>query len=98
VLLQRSGRFLSEEEIKFASEKGWSRSFEGKEDPMSFVVQNGPVTIIKAGGLVVNALQARVPYLGDPIRLQRSCREKSNKSRGGSITLGFRSILSTRKM
>jgi hypothetical protein len=66
VLLQRSGRFLSEEEIKFASEKGWSRSFEGKEDPMSFVVQNGPVTIIKAGGLVVNALQARVPYLGDP--------------------------------
>jgi hypothetical protein len=64
--LQRSGRFLSQEEIRFASEKGWSRSFDGKDDPMYFVVQSEPVTMIKAGGLVVNVLQARVPYLGDP--------------------------------
>jgi hypothetical protein len=66
VLLQRSGRFLSQEEIRSASEKGWSRSFDGKEDPMYFVVQDEPVTIIKAGGLVVNVLQARIPYLGEP--------------------------------
>lgn len=66
VLLQRSWRILSENEIKVASEKGWSRSFDGKEDPMYFVVQKGPVILIKAGRLGVNVLQAREPYLGNP--------------------------------
>ena len=66
VLLQRSWRILSENEIKVASEKGWSRSFDGNEDPMYFVVQSGPVLLIKAGRLGVHVLQAREPYLGNP--------------------------------
>jgi hypothetical protein len=65
VLLQRERHFFTSVEIEAAGERGWGKSFDGKADPMYFVVQKGSFTMIKAGTQVVNVLHAKGPYLGD---------------------------------
>jgi len=64
-LLLRQPHFFSLAEVQQAGERGWSKRFDGTEDPMCFVTQNGGVTFIKAGALVINLLQSGTPYLED---------------------------------
>lgn len=66
VLLQRCPQFFSKPEVEKMAEKGWGKRFDGQEDPMYFVVQNGGFTMIKAGIYVVSLQQVGSPYLGNP--------------------------------
>ena len=66
VLLQRTARFFSKNEVEKAAEAGWGKRFDGQDDPIYFVVQKGEITIIKAGIYVVHLIHANQPYLGDP--------------------------------
>jgi hypothetical protein len=66
VLLLRKPRFISKAEVERAAEAGWGKCFDGQEDPMYFVVQQGTITMIKAGIYAVHLVQANQPYLGDP--------------------------------
>jgi hypothetical protein len=65
VLLLREPHFFTEVELLAAGERGWDKCFDGKADPMYFVVQKETVTMLKAGGHVVQLLHAEQPYLGD---------------------------------
>jgi hypothetical protein len=65
VLLLRQPHFFTLEELQQAGERSWSKRFDGTEDPMYFVMQNGRVTIIKAGTLAINLLHSPTPYLED---------------------------------
>jgi hypothetical protein len=64
--LLRNPQFISKVEVEKAAEAGWSRRFDGQEDPMYFVVQQGKITMINAGIYAVHLVQANQPYLGDP--------------------------------
>jgi hypothetical protein len=58
VLLLREPHFFTEVELLAAGERGWDKCFDGKADPMYFVVQKETVTMLKAGGHVVQLLHA----------------------------------------
>ncbi|MGA8629660.1 MAG: hypothetical protein WCC31_02685 [Terracidiphilus sp.] len=50
VLLQRRLHRFSKEELQSAGEHGWSKKFDGKEDPMYFVFADSPIlTVVRAG-------------------------------------------------
>jgi hypothetical protein len=66
VLLLREPRFVLKAEVEKAAEAGWGKRFDGQEDTMYFVVQQGKITMIKAGIYAVHLVQANQPYLGDP--------------------------------
>ncbi len=66
VLLLRTRRMFSQEELQTASERGWDRSFDGQADPMYFVVQKKAITMIKVGAHLLTLLHANQTYLGDP--------------------------------
>jgi hypothetical protein len=63
VLLLREWRFFTQTELMEAGRLGFGKSFSGDEDPMYFVVQNGPITLIKAGKHAMHVLHQRQPYL-----------------------------------
>lgn len=50
VIMQRKAHRFTEEELLLAGERGWSRKFDGKEDPMYFVsADQAALTVVKAG-------------------------------------------------
>jgi hypothetical protein len=65
VLLLRESHFFTREEVMEAGRLGFGKAFDGKEDPMHFVVQDGHVTMLKAGTYIMHVLHQREPYLGD---------------------------------
>jgi hypothetical protein len=65
VLLLRAPHFFTQAELEAAGERGWGRRFDGKADPMYFVVQQADVTMMKVGTHLVQLLHAAQPYLGD---------------------------------
>ena len=66
VLLLREFHFFTADELREAGRIGWGKRFDGEEDSLFFVVQNGPVTLIKAGIHAIQVLNQNQPYLGDP--------------------------------
>jgi hypothetical protein len=66
VLLLRSLKALSEDDLRFAAEQGWQKSFDGKHDPMFFVFVSGEHASVKAGKHVIKVPSVGEPYLGDP--------------------------------
>jgi hypothetical protein len=66
VLLLREPHIYSSSELQRAAERAWRRSFDGKADPMYFVVTKGPTSMVKIGSHVVNVLHAAQTYLDDP--------------------------------
>jgi hypothetical protein len=65
VLLLRKPISFSKEELQAAAERGWRRSFDGKEDPMWFVSVSNPLTVLKAGRYVVQLIQSNQAYSDD---------------------------------
>jgi hypothetical protein len=65
VLLLREPHFFTEAELQAAGERGWGTPFDGKADPMYFVVQHSDVTMLKAGSYVVQLAHSAHPYLGE---------------------------------
>ena len=65
VLLLRQPHIFAKIELQAAGERSWGKPFDGKADPMYFVVQKETVTMLKAGTHVVQLLHADQPYLGD---------------------------------
>jgi len=66
VFLMRKFQFFQADELRAAGEKGWRKRFDGVEDPMYFVVQQGTVTMMKAGPFVLHILHSNKPYIDDP--------------------------------
>jgi hypothetical protein len=71
VLLLRKPHFFTSAELERAGELGFGKSFDGKQDPMYFVVQESFVTFIKAGADIINMAHSEQPYLGDPQEVAR---------------------------
>jgi len=65
ILLLRKPHVFTESELRAAGERGFGKRFDGKADPMYFVVQKGAFTMVKAGPNVMNLVHANQPYLGD---------------------------------
>jgi hypothetical protein len=63
VLLLREPHFFTSSELEAAGERGFDIKFDGKQDPMYFVSQTGPITFLKAGKHAMHFLHARTPYL-----------------------------------
>ena len=61
LLLRQAQIHLPKDEVEKAAEAGWTRRFDGQEDPMYFVVQQGNITMIKAGIYAVHLVQANQP-------------------------------------
>jgi hypothetical protein len=79
VLLLREPHLFTEAELQAAGERGWGRRFDGKADPMYFVVQEQDVTMLKAGTHVVQLVQAAQPYLGEPEEISRRLPRREQK-------------------
>jgi hypothetical protein len=71
VILQRVPHFFTSAELEQAGERGFGKSFDGKQNPMYFVVQESFVTFIKAGAHVINMMSAKQPYLDKPEEVAR---------------------------
>jgi hypothetical protein len=66
VIMQRKAHQFSEEELRAAGERGWVRKFDGKADPMYFVVANHDVlTIVKAGPYAIRVTCVPSRYTDD---------------------------------
>jgi hypothetical protein len=65
VLLLRQFHYFTNDELMEAGSRGFGKSFDGVEDPMFFVVQKGPITLLKAGRYGMNVLHRRGAYLDD---------------------------------
>lgn len=65
VLLVRTPYLFSEAELQAAAERGWGRSFDGKNDAMWFVSVSNPLTVLKAGKYIVQLIQSKQPYSDD---------------------------------
>jgi hypothetical protein len=65
VLLLREPHFFRREELMEAGCVGFGKRFDGEEDPMYFVVQDAPVTMMKAGIYAMHLQHHHQPYLGD---------------------------------
>jgi len=66
ILLLRKVHPFGDEELRMAAEKAWGISFAGKEESKHFVVQSGPITLIKVGPHVLNVFNSDVPYIEVP--------------------------------
>jgi hypothetical protein len=63
VIMQREAHQFSEEELRAAAERGWSKRFDGNEDPMFFVSANHPaLTVVKAGPHIIRVISAPGRY------------------------------------
>ena len=60
-LLKEPHRF-AKEELQAAAESAWGKKFDGTEDPMYFVFQQGEFTIVKPGAHVISVLRQPHPY------------------------------------
>src|SRR5580700_11233474 len=57
VIMQRVWHRFSEEELRAAAERGWRKTFDGKEDPMFFVDADSAVmTVVKAGAHIIRVI------------------------------------------
>jgi hypothetical protein len=65
VLLLREYHFFTQAELVRAAQSAWQRDFSGGEGSRHFVVQQKPVTLIKAGPHAMQVLHAPQPYLGE---------------------------------
>jgi hypothetical protein len=65
VLLVRKPYSFSEAELQSAAQRGWGRSFDGKNDSLWFVSVSNPLTVLKAGKYVVRLIQSDQPYSDD---------------------------------
>jgi len=65
ILLLREPHHFSKSELEAAGEKGWRKPFGTKAEPMYFVVESCPVTMLKAGTYVLHMQQENQPYLED---------------------------------
>ncbi len=63
VLLQREAHRFTVEELQTAAEAAWGKRFDGVEDAMFFVFQQGEFTIVKPGKHVISVLRQTQPYL-----------------------------------
>jgi len=65
VLMQRRAYRFSEDELRMASERGWGKAFDGKEDPMYFVSANDPLRVVKAGRHIIHVSSNPSRYSDD---------------------------------
>ena len=66
VIMQRKVQRFSEEELRTAAELGWSRKFDGKENPMYFVsADNSVLNVVKAGPHVIRVTSIPTRYADD---------------------------------
>jgi hypothetical protein len=79
VLLLKEQHVFSVEELQAAGQKAWGKRFDGTEDAMYFVVQNGGITMIKAGRYVVQLSHADQPYLGKPEEIARQLARREQR-------------------
>ncbi|MFZ0338799.1 MAG: hypothetical protein WAL45_12255 [Terracidiphilus sp.] len=64
--MQRKAYRFTEEELRAAGERGWSRIFDGKEDPMYFVSADHPaLTVVKAGPHIIRITCVPTRYADD---------------------------------
>ncbi len=63
VLLLREAHRFTAEELQIAAETAWGRRFDGVEDPMFFVFQQGEFTIVKPSYRVISVVRQTQPYL-----------------------------------
>src|SRR5690242_14867852 len=66
VLLLRKPHFFHAEELRSAAQRAWGVSFVGGEGSMHCVVQNGTVTLMKAGPHLLNIFHYAKPYIDNP--------------------------------
>ena len=66
VLLLRKAHSFRDEELRMAAEKAWGTSFAGRDESKHFVVQSGPITLIKVGPHVLNVFNSDRPYIEVP--------------------------------
>ncbi len=63
VIMQRKTHWFSEEELQAASERGWGKKFDGKDDPMYFVsVDHAILTVVKAGPHIIQVSTVPARY------------------------------------
>ena len=62
VLLLKEPKRFTKEELQAAAESAWGKKFDGTEDPMYFVFQQGEFTIVKPGAHVISVLRQPHPY------------------------------------
>jgi hypothetical protein len=65
VILQRNAHSFDEEELLIAGERGWGRTFDGKEDPMYFVSASSLLNIVKAGPHAIRVTSISTRYSDD---------------------------------
>lgn len=66
VIMQRKAHRFSEEELRVAGERGWGKKFDGKEDPMYFVVaDHSALTVVKAGPHAIRVTFVPTRYADD---------------------------------
>jgi hypothetical protein len=66
VIMQRQAHRFSDGELRAAGERGWSRKFDGKEDPMYFVSADHPaLTVVKAGPHIIRVTAVPMRYSDD---------------------------------
>jgi hypothetical protein len=66
VIMQREAHRFSEEELRAAGERGWGKTFDGKEDPMYFVSADHPaLTVLKAGPHIIRVTSLPKRYTDD---------------------------------
>jgi hypothetical protein len=66
VIMQRKAYRFAEDELRAAGECGWSKVFDGKEDPMYFVSADHPaLTVVKAGPHIIRVTSVPTRYVDD---------------------------------
>jgi hypothetical protein len=66
VIMQRNAHRFSQEELQQAGERGWCKTFDGKEDPMYFVSAGTPaLTVVKAGAHIIRVTYVSKRYADD---------------------------------
>ena len=66
VVMQRKAHRFSEDELRAAGELGWSKKFDGKEDPMYFVLaDSAALNVIKAGPHIIQVTSFPMRYAED---------------------------------
>jgi hypothetical protein len=59
VILLREYHVFTREELMEAGREGFGKRFDGEDDPMLFVVQNGLITMLKAGPHALHVCTSR---------------------------------------
>jgi hypothetical protein len=87
VIMQREAHQFSEEELRAAAERGWSKRFDGNEDPMFFVSANHPaLTVVKAGPHIIRVISAPGRYSDNDQYALSQLRKPEQKKAGLSTT------------